>query len=946
MRADFSVISRALISSTQPTRLAISWRFVRRSLRLFSAVALAWALWLTPAWAERDEARTGSAPDEIVASDTDTDTDTDADADAAVGTSDAVEAEDLAGEGDLEIDLDDEALDTDSDIEVIRITGKAATAAEIEVTTAVAEFDAAVLEALGAQNIADLAKVTPNLEIKVTDATAPTFFIRGVGLSDFAANAAGAVSVYRDDVAINAPAIQLGQLFDVENVVVLKGPQGGGSGRNASGGAIKIKSRRPTGELTAELRSAFGNYGYQSYEGALEVPLVEDALAARLAFRVSTRDGTGTNGCAGAPGDLEARLPDPNATGVAARSGPSLCGETPNVSIPNPRYPAPPGDPPLPQNVWISGVPTGLPRDVNDAGVWSARGQLRFQPVGTDMDWLLNVHGSRMDQLSTLGQAIGTNGFFGGRSGRAGLYQDPDIGEMRSAILARLTREDPGLGPVELANLANAEVADELARNLDIRPRRGDYNRVGKTKLDSWGTFLRGDLLLGSVDLTTISGFETYDRFRDQDQDFTPDVLFEQVSEDQAWQFTQELRLSGELSEQPLRWEVGGYYLMEQLDWSSVTLLRQKVQNVTRDYEQDLWSFAFFAGFSWDFLDDFTLEAGGRYNWERKDFDYTLAKPQFFTPVSSRTQTGRTWQAPTGTISLAYRFAESSVYWKYSRGWKGGHFNATAQVKADVVPARPESIDAFETGLRARWLDDRIVLNGSLFYYRYTDYQVFLVIDSSDAPPTYQIINANDAEVYGADADITIRPIDGLVSDEWDGLELQAHFGWLESQFLDFSNELFYSVPLVIGDPNSQPRIQPVSVDYSGNRLINSPRFKLSMAAEWTFDLAGWGSLIPRYDGAWSDDIFFDVTQGRGAPDPTGRTNLPEYTAGQRAFWLHNVRLAYRTPEGDIEVSGWIRNVGDKVYKTFAFDASTFAKTTINFVGDPRTYGLSLSLRW
>ena len=54
--------------------------------------------------------------------------------------------------------------------------------------------------------------------------------------------------------------------------------------------------------------------------------------------------------------------------------------------------------------------------------------------------------------------------------------------------------------------------------------------------------------------------------------------------------------------------------------------------------------------------------------------------------------------------------------------------------------------------------------------------------------------------------------------------------------------------------------------------------------------------------------------------------------------------LAYRPPSGRFEIAGWVRNMANKAYKTFAFDASTFNQTTIYFVGDPRTYGATLNI--
>ena len=73
---------------------------------------------------------------------------------------------------------------------------------------------------------------------------------------------------------------------------------------------------------------------------------------------------------------------------------------------------------------------------------------------------------------------------------------------------------------------------------------------------------------------------------------------------------------------------------------------------------------------------------------------------------------------------------------------------------------------------------------------------------------------------------------------------------------------------------------------------------------------------------------------------------LPQNTIGQKAYWLHNLRLTYRLPGGEAELTAWVRNVTDQVYKTFAFDASQFQDTTVYFVGEPRMWGLTLILNF
>ncbi len=841
------------------------------------------------------------------------------------------------------------AIAPPSDVEVIRIKGRGVSAIETDVPASVTQFDASAIEALGAQNISDLAKVTPNVEIRTAGATQASFFIRGVGLQDFSSNAAGAVAIYQDDVALNAPAIQLGQLFDVENVEVLRGPQGTGPGRNASAGAIKAYSRKPTGEFQAQLRSSIGAYGasspntrnalLQDYEGAFEVPLIPEILSTRVAFRLRHGDPYKTNGCGGVDPSLKERLND-RSFGPSRRlqDAVTFCGEQPTNRSNITDEPAPPG---IRDNFKFSPMPSDLPKQVGDLGSWAARGQVRFQPPGTEMDWLINAHGSRLDQQQQLGQSIGTGAVVGGENRLGGTddagYRDPDITAEIEDLQAR------GLSLEEAVDEVGKNLAED--RPLDRRAFRGDYNLVGQTKLDSWGGFIRGDMPLGPVNFTTISAYERYVRSRPADQDFSPNLLFEApVNDDDAWQFSQEFRFYGELPDLPFRWQAGGYYLMEELDANIVQQARALGNIVTlpREYTQDTWSFAFYGGFSWDFLDDFTLEGGVRYNWERKRFDFTRSElnQNGQETFSGSTLAAKTWDEPTGTISLNYRFREDvTAYWKYSRGFKAGHFNASAnQLRDASEPARPEFIDAFEMGLRGRWWEGRLAMGGAFFYYKYVDYQVFIFETAPASPPVLEIINANDAEVYGAELDVRLEPISGFVDELWDGLVLTTRFGWLESQFLDFTNQVVRQT--VTGTSIFIP------VDYSDNQLINSPRFKVSGSAEWTFDLGRWGSIIPRYDFAWSDDVYFDPNEGRGSIGADGQEFLPDNTIGQAAFVLHNLRLSYRTPDGNIELAGWVRNLNDQVYKSYAFDANEIARTTIYFVGPPRTFGLDLSISW
>ncbi|MCP5042344.1 MAG: TonB-dependent receptor plug domain-containing protein [bacterium] len=874
--------------------------------------------------------------------------------DEPIGTS-RTSSPEAAGADATEIDVDAEAdapVGPPPGVEVMRIKGRAVSGIEADVPESVTQFDASAIAALGAGNIADLAKVTPNVEIRATDATSATFFIRGVGLSDFSANAAGAVAIFQDDVQLNAPAIQLGQLFDILTVDIKRGPQGHGLFRNASAGAIQIYANKPSGDYEAKIRSSTGSIWsddapsafIRDTEGAVNLPLIEGALATRIAFRVRKTDPFFTNGCAGAP-PFEDRKALGTGPGEGSRDEVVFCGEAVSTG-------------------WISQIPAGLPKRVGDRSDWAVRGALRFSPPESDSDWLLNVHGSRLAQDSTPGQVIGSRlfprdplgtgswGRYGDATGSD--YWEPDLEEefleyqFENAGVTNQADYD-AIVDSDFKAKATADAYAKLARvvgkkrPLDRRPYRGDFNKAGQTSLETVGGYLRGDFSVGDeIDVTMTFGTERYERIRDADNDFSPNIVFETVTLDDAQQYSFDVLAGGELFEGAVRWDVGSSFLSEQLDATRYlglgsTSLGAAVPRLR--FAQQTSAYIATASFAWDFLEDFTLEIGARWNHETKDFrisDWTFR--QFPEPKRRRQ---KTWEEPTGGIALTYFMTDTmSVYAKYTRGFKVGHFNSNdVEEVEDPGPASPEFIDSFEWGLQASWAEKRIQTRAALFFYRYQDYQVFIFRDNPNESPSLVIRNAAAVQQYGVEVDLTLRPLQDWAPEAVDGLEMVVRFGWLDSEFLEFTNTIFRT-------DTSSLLTYPVVIDYGGNRLINAPELKVSGTVEWPLDFGEWGVVTPRYDFEWSDDIFFDPTGGRGSVDELGNSIQPEYAIGQRAYWIHNVSLSYRTPIENVEVRGWVRNIMDQRYKTYAFDASFFAQQILNFVGDPRSAGADVTVTW
>ena len=516
--------------------------------------------------------------------------------------------------------------------------------------------------------------------------------------------------------------------------------------------------------------------------------------------------------------------------------------------------------------------------------------------------------------------------------------------QLAAAANPPITPTSGGVGVAAPVTEAKEEAFGTLQYNLssgrplDIGPYRGDYNRVGQTKLDTWGTSLNGKLYFDAVEVHSITGYEAYDRYRETDQDFTSITLFEAAMTDSAWQFSQELQATGEDDAGLFSWTVGGYFLYEDLSFANHQFIRSNVLGDPPDwrrwFDQETMAFAFNAGFSWEFVEDLILEAGARYNWEKKDFDLFIKQSGFQSEIRSET-----WSEPTGTISLTYRAADSmAIYWKYGHGFKAGHFNS---IDISNPPAEAESIDAIEAGFRGVFFESRLSMDGAVFYYEYDNYQVFLFDDQAGRPPSLAIKNAKESEQYGAEFNFTAEPLRDIVPDEWSGLAITGRFSWLHSRFLEFTNRRTTES----GATNTQ--VTEI-FDYSGNSLPNSPNYKVSATVEWYFDFGSLGIVIPRYDLAWTDDLFFDPSNGIGvSPNAEGGFGkLPELTLGQAAYALHNLRLSYRNAESTAEVSLWARNLTDQRYKNYGFDATSFRNVLLNFVGEPRSFGIDFALNF
>lgn len=166
-----------------------------------------------------------------------------------------------------------------------------------DVPIAVTAITGEQLEAAGALDITDISNTTPNVTLEVSRGTNSTLsaFIRGVGQQDPVAGFEAGVGIYLDDVYLNRPQAAVLDIYDVERIEVLRGPQGTLYGRNTIGGAVKYVTRRIGSQPSFKARATYGSYDQAELVLSGAAPLGDSGLSIGGAVARLSRGGFGEN---------------------------------------------------------------------------------------------------------------------------------------------------------------------------------------------------------------------------------------------------------------------------------------------------------------------------------------------------------------------------------------------------------------------------------------------------------------------------------------------------------------------------------------------------------------------------------------------------------------------------------------------------------------------------
>jgi iron complex outermembrane receptor protein len=409
-----------------------------------------------------------------------------------------------------------------------------------------------------------------------------------------------------------------------------------------------------------------------------------------------------------------------------------------------------------------------------------------------------------------------------------------------------------------------------------------DFNPSLRT--ENWGVSGRLEQDLGVARLTSITAYRDLKQYQHLDLDTGPLPLFEADLHETNWQFTQELQLAS-ASDSKVQWIAGLFYLDAQSAYEPYNLFglgfgAQGITGFSNRPKMRTKSYAAYGQATFPLFDDNTnLTLGARYTIDQRKFAPNLGNIEFdgsITPVPLPNQK-RTFKKPTWRVALDHKFENNMMlYGSYSRGFKSGVYNLSAP--ADPV-VRPETLDAFEVGLKSDLFDRHLRLNLAGYYYTYSDIQLTIIKGAGQS-----LLNAATAKVYGLDLDFEARIATSLTL-RGGGQLIHARYG-------DFKDAPLGTVLTTFPFGTSF-----TPGDASGNKMIRTPTFSANAAADYHVPLAS-GEISANVSYSYNSGFFFE----------------PDQRLKQKAYSIVNAQLRWGTDKDQFYIKAYAKNLLNTKY--------------------------------
>ena len=697
------------------------------------------------------------------------------------------------------------AQDDDSFLEEIVVTATKRAESLQDVGVSVTAFSGDDISRLNLADSTDLLSRVANLDIRgaASPSSNANVFIRGVGSTGISFNLQSGVGFYADEVVLNSPVVNVLQLFDLERVEVLRGPQNTLYGRNTTGGAVNYISRKPEvgGEATGHVNATVGRFSQFDLEAAYGAP-IGDRAAFRVAVNSATRDGFRRN------------------------------------------------------------LFTG--RDDEERDKLAARAQLAFEPSDrVAINFKAHVERVRdEDQRSHPANGFDPNDLtspcpqpdrLGVCATSAGFVGSSDLREIQSDLVNAPIEIDAGGASVsatidfESFTLTSITAYEENEQRLAT-----DADGIPSPEfhffLDSEQDQISQEFRLASnadSELRWIVGAYYFQ----EDQNGTTGPLFGTPMGTMLVRSFAEFENTSTSAYGELEFDAsdrvtlkGGLRFGEdKIEGRSAALLAFEGA-LGLNFDDSLFNGARLPSFPE--LEQAARNAGiGVFTGG--EADPVGAGPNRLIINGGPTDPGAqindtSWDEWGGMVGADIQVNDDVlVYAKWSRGFKSGRFNQAPMSIMDLdpntgrslgdTPVNPEIVESYEVGIKSEFANGRARLNASVFFNDYTDQQINQFLNGE-----FTVVNA-DSEIFGGEIELNTAPADGLFID--------LALGFLDTEVLNPTNSPLLGSEL------------PFAPELSG---------RLSVRKDW--DLANDSTITAEIEGQYSSERWFNLANTREGP--------------------------------------------------------------------------------
>lgn len=456
----------------------------------------------------------------------------------------------------------------------------------------------------------------------------------------------------------------------------------------------------------------------------------------------------------------------------------------------------------------------------------------------------------------------------------------------------------------------------EIASNIDEKRGARTYS-VALT-----GSFDVSDALT----VTSITAWDKGNLSFYEDTDGTAGELLEIPYRDRATQFSQDLRLTSDTGG-PFDFILGAFYHREKVYNQTTFEIGKDIDSdglpgitandcavglplgclFRNQFDQVKNSYALYSDLKYDLTDALTLRGGLRFTHDtgrQTDFssDALGIDGSLIANLIPLSALRYSQDNLSGKIGLDYKLADGNLlYASVSRGYRAPSFNAQAFFDpSELSIARPEEVTSYEAGVKTQFMDRKITLNVSGFYYDYKNQQ-FINVDPTSAAQT--LLNIPKSRIFGGEAELTIRASDKLT--------IHSGLGLLSTKI---------------------QRGTVSGVNVAGNRLSNAPSLTFNTTVDLTLFDSDMGKLSLHPDIAYQSSQFFEVL------------NVPRLE--QSAYAIVGGHIDWESADGRFNASVWGKNLTDKFFFTSRVDLLAGFGFDYNHIGNPRMYGVSVGVKF